>query len=412
MIIGRRVAAVLCGTLAALMTGALAAPAAAEPVRETDPPKVNFVLDVSGSMAERDIDGDTRMNAAKRAFNDVIDFIPEGVHFGIRTLGADYPGDDRLGRGCVDSSQLYPVGPVDRTEAKTAVATLAPTGWTPIGYALQGAVRDLGDGDGMRRIVLITDGEDSCGDPEPCEVARELAAAGIGLTIDTLGLTPADSAVREQLGCIAEATGGTYTAVQDTDQLADRLKQIVERTAEVRVETPTVVDGADECADAPLLGAGVYSDRQEFGEHRRYRVQVAPGRELRASVSVAADRPMNRDHGVLLRLLAEDGRELVRGSTAGHGRTDVIATGLRHPSDADSEETLCLEVSHAFSAPDDVQRTPGMPVELTVDLVAAADTPSDVAAFGLARGWIPLLVLTLTGLAAGILWGLIRRVLA
>jgi Ca-activated chloride channel homolog len=29
----------------------------------------------------------------------------------------------------MDSKQLYPVGRVDRTEAKTAVATLRPTGW-------------------------------------------------------------------------------------------------------------------------------------------------------------------------------------------------------------------------------------------------------------------------------------------
>ncbi|MDB1088570.1 VWA domain-containing protein [Streptomyces sp. ACA25] len=413
MIIGRWPAAALCGVLAALMTGALpATTAAAEPVgeqRETEPPKVQLVLDVSGSMRERDIDGGSRMAAAKQAFNEVIDAMPEEVHLGIRTLGANYPGDD-LAKGCVDSEQLYPVGKVDRTEAKTAVATLSPTGWTPIGYALRGAVEDLGEGDGTRRIVLITDGEDSCGQPDPCDVARELAAQGTHLTVDTLGLTPADAKVRDQLSCIAEATGGTYTAVQDTDQLTARLKQLVDRTAEVQVENPTVIEGsAADCADAPQLGAGVYRDREEFDEHRWYRVQVAPGRELRASVSIADDRAVDRDYGVLLRALDEDGRELVRGSEAGHGRTDVISTGLRYPSDAEEERLVCLEVSNSFSAPDSVQRTPGMPLELTVDLVAAPDTPPDVAAFGLARGWVPLGLLTLTGLLAGLLWGAIRR---
>ncbi|CAM5670130.1 VWA domain-containing protein OS=Streptomyces tendae OX=1932 GN=GUR47_30785 PE=4 SV=1 [Streptomyces tendae] len=47
------------------------------------------------------------------------------MQLGIRTLGANYPGDDRKA-GCKDTAQLYPVGPLDRTEAKTAVATLVP----------------------------------------------------------------------------------------------------------------------------------------------------------------------------------------------------------------------------------------------------------------------------------------------
>ncbi|MFC7471885.1 VWA domain-containing protein [Actinomadura keratinilytica] len=121
------------------------------------------MLDVSGSMKTRDIDGQSRMSAAKQAFNDVIDAVPEEVELGIRTLGADYPGEDKA-RGCKDTRQLYPVGPIDRTEAKTAVATLSPTGWTPIGPALLGAADDLdGDEGGSRRIVLISDGEDTCG---------------------------------------------------------------------------------------------------------------------------------------------------------------------------------------------------------------------------------------------------------
>ena len=423
MIIGRRLAATACGVFAALTLGAFATPAAAEPSQATDPPQVQLVLDVSGSMEEPYVDGGTRMDAAKQAFNEVIDALPETVHLGIRTLGANYTGED-LAAGCVDSAQLYPVGRVNKEDAKAAVATLRPTGFTPISYALQEAVKDFSESDNTRRIVLITDGEDTCGEPDPCEVARQLAAEGIRTVIDTLGLTPKDDKVRTQLSCIAEATGGTYTAVQDTDQLADRLVQIVDRTAEVRQENPTDVAGAvDGCDDAPMLQSGVYSDRQEFGEHRFYQVQLAPGRELRVSASVAADRAMDRDYGVLVRLLDEAGRELVRGSEAGHGRTDVISAGVRYPwaersaaadpaRPADGEAMVCVELSHSYSAGEGVQRTPGMPVELTVDLVAAPDAPADVAAFGLARGWIPLVLLTVTGLLAGMVWGAVRRIVA
>ncbi|MET7498411.1 VWA domain-containing protein [Streptomyces sp900116325] len=416
MIIRRRLT-VGVGILLATLTAGLgtALPAAADEAPTKASPKVELVLDVSGSMRTRDIDGQSRMTAAKQAFNEVLDAVPEQVQLGIRTLGADYPGDDRK-VGCKDTKQLYPVGPLDRTEAKTAVATLAPTGWTPIGPALLGAADDLEGGDSTRRIVLISDGEDTCGPLDPCEVARDIAARGIHLVIDTLGLVP-NAKIRQQLTCIAEATGGTYTAVQHTDELSDRVTQLVDRAAEP-VVTPVATEGADTCSAAPQLKAGLYTDREKLGEHRWYRVAVLPGQELRASVSVSADRAVNNDYGVLLRAVTVHGREIVRGSESGTGRTDAISSGLRYPKpeqdDTDSEdkpaaETVCLQLSNSFSAPASVKTSPGMPVELTVDVVDAPDDAADVAAFGLGRGWWLLGVLVLTGLIAGLLVGWISR---
>ncbi|MFI5770266.1 VWA domain-containing protein [Streptomyces sp. NPDC051658] len=416
MIIRKRLT-VGVGILLATLTAGLgsALPAAADEAPAKASPKVELVLDVSGSMRTRDIDGQSRMTAAKQAFNEVLDAVPEQVELGIRTLGADYPGNDRK-VGCKDTKQLYPVGPLDRTEAKTAVATLAPTGWTPIGPALLGAADDLEGGDSTRRIVLISDGEDTCGPLDPCEVARDIAARGIHLVIDTLGLVP-NAKIREQLTCIAEATGGTYTAVQHTDELSGRVKQLVDRAAEP-VVTPVATEGADSCSDAPQLKAGLYTDREKFGEHRWYRVDVPPGQELRASVSVFADRAVNNDYGVLLRALTVHGREIVRGSESGTGRTDAISSGLRYPKaeadDSDSDdkpaaETVCLQVANSFSAPASVKTSPGMPVELTVDLVDSPDDAADAAAFGLGRGWWLLGVLVLTGLVAGLLFGWISR---
>ncbi|MFI9628525.1 VWA domain-containing protein [Streptomyces sp. NPDC052042] len=416
MIIRRRLTAgvgIMLATLTAGLGSAL--PAAADEAPAKAPPKVELVLDVSGSMRTRDIDGQSRMAAAKQAFNEVLDAVPEQVELGIRTLGADYPGDDRQ-VGCKDTRQLYPVGPLDRTEAKTAVATLAPTGWTPIGPALLGAVDDLKGGDTTRRIVLITDGEDTCGPLDPCEVARDIAARGIHLVIDTLGLVP-NAKIRDQLTCIAEATGGTYTAVQHADELSGRVKQLVDRAAEP-VVTPVVTEGAGSCARAPELKAGLYTDRQKIGEHRWYRVDVRPGQELRASVSVFADRAVNNDYGVLLRAVTVHGREIVRGSESGTGRTDAISSGLRYPkpeqdaADDGTEppaETVCLQVGNSFSLPASVKTEPGMPVELTVDLVGAPDDAADVAAFGLGRGWWLLGALVLTGLVAGLLTGWLSR---
>ncbi|WP_037780194.1 VWA domain-containing protein [Streptomyces sp. HGB0020] len=412
MIRTQRLAAGVCALLATLAAG-LAFPAAAragEPTGEATP-KVDLVLDVSGSMRARDIDGGTRMAAAKQAFNEVLDATPEEVQLGIRTLGANYPGDDRK-TGCKDTAQLYPVSTLDRTEAKTAVATLSPTGWTPIGPALLKAADDLGTDAGSKRIVLISDGEDTCAPLDPCEVARGIAAKGIGLTIDTLGLVP-NTKLRKQLSCIAEATGGTYTSVEHTDELTDKVNQLVDRAADP-VVTPVATEGAGQCTDAPALKSGLYTDREEFGQQRWYKVDVEPGQELRASVSVAADRSVQPDYGVLLRAVTVHGREIVRGEAAGNGRTDVLSTGLRYPkAESDDEdapaETVCLQVTNSFSAASGVKTTPGLPVELTVDVVDGPSQADDVASFGLGRGWWLLGVVVLAGFLAGLVWGWVSR---
>ncbi|MFJ6199781.1 VWA domain-containing protein [Micromonospora sp. NPDC092111] len=412
----RRSTAVLIGVLAATaLTGP--APALADDEEPVEPPKVELVLDVSGSMRAKDIDGRSRISVAQQAFNEVVDALPAETQLGIRVLGATYQGKDKK-QGCLDTQQIVPVGPVDRTAAKAAVATLRPTGFTPVGLALRSAAQDLGTGTTARRIVLITDGEDTCAPPDPCEVARELAAQGTKLVVDTLGLAP-DEKVRKQLLCIAGATGGTYTAAQSADELTGRIKQLVDRAKDTYTAAPTVVAGKAECANAPLLAPGVYSDREAFSEHRWYRVPVRPGQELRASVSVALDRPVNPDHAVLLRATATDGRELVRGVDAGSGRTDVVSAGLRwsatedgaapSPSATDAPvpaTTVCLVVSNAFSPRSGTRAEPGMPVELTVDVVASSPAP---AAPDLGRGWVLLLLLTLAGLLTGLVVGLLTR---
>jgi Ca-activated chloride channel family protein len=411
MIRRQRLVAGVCGLLAALTAGIAFPAGAVADETEQAAPKVELVLDVSGSMRTRDIDGGTRMAAAKQAFNEVLDATPQEVQLGIRTLGANYRGNDRK-EGCKDTARLYPVGPLNRTDAKTAVATLAPTGWTPIGPALLKAADDLNGGAGTRRIVLISDGEDTCQPLDPCEVAREIAAKGIGLTIDTLGLVP-DAKTRDQLSCIADATGGTYTSVQHKEELSDRVGQLVDRAADP-VVTPVAAEGADRCEKAPSLKSGLYTDRAEFGRQRWYKVEVEPGQELRASVSVADDRAVGPHYGLLLRAVTVHGREIVRGEAAGTGRTDAISTGLRYPrpesdDDAAPAETVCLQVTHSFAAAAGVKTTPGLPLELTVDVVDGPSGHHDVAAFGLGRGWWLLGALVLIGFLAGLLWGWLSR---
>lgn len=387
-----------------------AAPALAEP-GSPEAPRVELVLDVSGSMAADDIEGATRISVAKKAFNDVVDALPETTQLGIRVLGATYGGDSKK-QGCQDTQQIVAIGPVQAVAAKNAIASLKPTGFTPIGLALREAAKDLGTTGSVRRIVLITDGEDTCTPPDPCDVARELAAQGTKLVVDTLGLVP-DEKTREQLVCISTATGGTYTAAQSEEELTGRIKQLVDRAAVPPPVAPAAVEGAGDCAQAPLLSAGVYTDREKIGEHRFYRVPVDAGQELRASVSVSIDREVARDYGVLLQAADTGGRELVRGTDAGSGRADVLSAGVRWSAAAEESDVpdpsapadVCVVVSNSFASATSAD-APGMPLELSIDLVPASDTPD---APGLGRGFLLLIVLAIAGLVAGVLAGWLTR---
>jgi Ca-activated chloride channel homolog len=411
--------------LAALTLLGIPPASAGEPGGD-EAPKVELVLDSSGSMRATDIDGRSRMSVAQQSFGEVVDALPAETQLGIRVLGSRVPVANNQALGCRDTQQITPVGPVDKTAAKAAIATMRPTGWTPIGLALRAASRDLGSGETTRRIVLITDGEDTCGAPNPCDVARELAAQGTHLVVDTLGLT-LDDKVRRQLTCIADATGGTYSSVQHQTQLTSRLNQLVRRAHDTYRRTPRQVGGSDRCANAPILSPGVYADRERFAEHRWYRVEVAPGQELRASVSVALDRTLNPDYGVLLRAVSTSGQEIVRGTDAGSGRTDVLSTGLRwsdqqasttpqpsttpEPSttpvaDESATSLVCLVVSNSFSAPAGVQTSPGMPLELTVGVVPSSPTPGGPSR---GRGWLLLVVLAGAGLLGGVVTGWLAR---
>ncbi|WP_042379412.1 VWA domain-containing protein [Streptacidiphilus melanogenes] len=459
MIILRRAAAGTAAWLAALaLLGGLPTTARADSTDTTaqPPPKVELVLDVSGSMRTADIGGMSRISAAQHALDDVVDALPDQDQVGLRTIGATYPGNDKA-LGCKDTQLAVPIGPLNRVEMKTDVATLRPLGWTPIGLALRAAAKDLGVDSSSRHIVLVTDGEDDCAPPDPCDVARALAADGTHLTVDTLGLTE-DDKVRRQLSCIAQATGGTYTEVRTEGQLSHRLTQLVESGTTQTAAPPAPTTGTSSCATAPVLTPGVWTDRQNPQQENWYRVAVPAGQELRASASISIDRAVAPHYDITMLATTGDGRELARGAGASSGRNDVVSTGLRAQApvadattssataassadtSADSPTStptdtapsagagdgttggptngtdggptdgmICLSVANALSVTAvGTGNQPGFPVELSIDVVPGASATGG-GALWLGSGWALVGLLALIGLVSGLIFGWLAR---
>ncbi|WP_436737790.1 vWA domain-containing protein [Streptomyces sp. BBFR102] len=267
--LGRRTAAVLLtGVLCALAAGP---PVAAAPPRAPEPATgaggLVMVLDSSGSMADEAGGGRTRIEAARDAVGTVVDSLPDGYPTGLRLYGADRAS------GCTDTRLARPVEPLDRDAMKKAVAGVEPKGDTPIGLSLQKAVADLPEPEpgavGRRTVLLISDGEDNCGSPPPCEAAEQLAESGLDLRIDAIGFQVKGKA-REELTCVAEAGHGAYYEAPDAAALARQLQRAAELSAGGYQFEGDVVEGSASVKGAPSIGPGQYLDSIGPGETRWY----------------------------------------------------------------------------------------------------------------------------------------------
>ncbi|WP_328866285.1 vWA domain-containing protein [Streptomyces sp. NBC_00304] len=273
-----RAGTLIGGALFALVAGALpavAAPggtgAASDAAASGGSGSLVMVLDSSGSMGDDDGTGRTRMESARAAVGTVVDALPDGHPTGLRVYGADRP------QGCTDTRLVRPVRGLDRTALKRAVAAVRPRGDTPIGLSLRKAARDLprpaAGAIGTRTILLISDGEDNCGTPQPCEVAEQLGKEGIGLRIDTVGFQ-VKGAAREQLECIAQAGNGRYYDAPDAKALARQLQRAAQLSADGYRFRGERVTGAATADRAPVLVPGQYLDTIGPGEKRYYAVDL------------------------------------------------------------------------------------------------------------------------------------------
>jgi len=181
-------------------------------------------MDASGSMNRDAGDGNTLLDEAKDALREIVSRLPAEANVGLRVYGHRTSNDDQA-IGCIDTELVVPVGPVDRAAMTGAIDAFDASGFTPIGLSLQEAVADLGDAGGT--IILVSDGVDTCAPPDPCEVAQQLAEDGYITQIHTVGLFLQDQAAVDQLQCIADVSNGTFSGVDSTEHLFDRLSGVV-----------------------------------------------------------------------------------------------------------------------------------------------------------------------------------------
>jgi Ca-activated chloride channel family protein len=208
--------------LIAFFAASAAAPAQDKP-RTPCTDDAMIVFDASGSMAGNTVQGlfsdITRIDEVRKALGQVLPGVTKIRKVGLITYGPGPYGQ------CNISLDFRPM-PNAAEQIMRVVNGLNPAGKTPLVDAVKQAAAVL-DREGT--VVLLTDGEETCGGA-PCELGKLLKAADRSLTVHVIGYqlkafrwTGAQSFL--DVKCLAEETGGLYITAENREDLVQAFEK-------------------------------------------------------------------------------------------------------------------------------------------------------------------------------------------
>jgi hypothetical protein len=238
--------------------------------REGGPVTILFLVDASLSMKEKLGKDNQKMDEAKRVLQQALARIPTDVNLALRVFGQFVGG----GLECQATALLVPPGANNRRTIISKLRDIHPTGMTPLTYAIANAAeRDLARVQGKKTIILITDGDDTCGS-DPCAYVQTLPRRGINLKVDVLGLDMRDRSAKSRLDCIAKSSGGKYYDAETGAQLVDSVSHSVSAAISGTVLTPgagpakNILNPASPEELTPIVPAGSLEEtlREDTGD--------------------------------------------------------------------------------------------------------------------------------------------------
>ena len=110
-----------------------------------------------------------------------------------------------------------------------AINALVPAGKTPLTAAVEQAAEVLAFRSKPALIVLLTDGEETCGG-SPCALGKKLGGEAAALTVHVIGLrvkgyTWMGEQSLLETKCLAERNGGLYLTVETEDELREAFEK-------------------------------------------------------------------------------------------------------------------------------------------------------------------------------------------
>ncbi|MCK6596747.1 MAG: VWA domain-containing protein [Bdellovibrionaceae bacterium] len=240
--------------------------------KATTPMKIEVVVDSSGSMGQILAKNKTKMYYLKELMKEFFKARwKEKNTIGLRV----YSGITK--DKCTDIRMTVPFGQTNIDKMDKAVQSLSPLGMTPLHESLKYAFEDLKTFSGPKRVVVVTDGQDTCGG-DPCKTVEEWKKQNLDLKFYVIALGfKGDSESFKKIQCI----GDTHVA-NDDQSFNDAMSQIGSKLSN-KTNLEVV---------SPNPGASVYLYKIEGKEKKLFKVfyaysqQTVPPGEYEAVINL------------------------------------------------------------------------------------------------------------------------------
>lgn len=214
---------------------------------------IEIILDASGSMLQK-IGGQRRIDIAKQTLSKLTATgIPAGTPFAMRVFGRE-----------VDSCQTdldIPVSPLSAAAVDARIKALEAknNARTPIGASLAKVSADLASIRGERLVVLLTDGEETCGG-DPAAAIAALTQTGT-VRVNIVGFAIEDPKLAVTFSHWAALGNGSYFDAKDAASLSKALTQSMHPSFEVVTPQGQVIATGSAGGEAVSVMPGTYSVR-------------------------------------------------------------------------------------------------------------------------------------------------------
>jgi Mg-chelatase subunit ChlD len=214
---------------------------------------VEFVLDASGSMLQR-IGGERRIEIARSALIGLVDALPAGTGFALRVFGHKEANSCRTD---LEISQPK----IDKTAAAAKIKTINAMNLakTPIAASLAKVKEDLSRTKPPLLVILMTDGEETCGG-DPRAAIESLRAGGIDVRVNIVGFAIDEVGLKETFAQWAQVGNGAFFDAQNAQQLKQAVRATLSPTYEVLRDGQVVASGTVN-GEAIELPVGAYAVR-------------------------------------------------------------------------------------------------------------------------------------------------------
>ncbi len=164
-----------------------------------------------GALVFGDVSGPTRLDEAKKGVSNVVRSLPDDVDVGLVTL-----------QHCPQATKHGFYSGAQRGALYSKVAGLRPMQGTPLAQGLLDAGEMVDGVEAAAVLVVISDGEDSCGQ-DPCAAARRLKERKPQIKINVVDIVGDGAA-----NCLATVTGGRILRPEDGLSFERMIKKAAE----------------------------------------------------------------------------------------------------------------------------------------------------------------------------------------